>query len=64
MDLFRLVVDNLNPTYYQWKYDLLEHIYEVMAQEKNPILEVENHPLCEFLEFKAEEDWESDSSDQ
>jgi hypothetical protein len=44
-------------------WDLMEHIYEVMVQEMNPIVEVEDHPFSRFLELKAEEDLELDSSD-
>jgi hypothetical protein len=47
----------------QHAWDLLEHIYEVMVQEKNPILEEKDHPLRGFLKLKAAKDWESDSSE-
>jgi hypothetical protein len=52
IDMFKGVVGQLHEhlvEYYdQDMRDLLEHIYKVMVQEKNPIVEVEDHPFCKF----------------
>jgi hypothetical protein len=33
----------------QWAWDLLEHLYEVMVRDRNPVLEEESHPFDLFL---------------
>jgi hypothetical protein len=54
MDLFWQVVFQIGGNHCE---KLLKHIYKVMVQEKNPILEGEDgwHPY--WLEREAEEDW-------
>jgi hypothetical protein len=32
-----------------WAWDILEHLYEVMVRDRNPVLEEENHPFDLFL---------------
>jgi hypothetical protein len=33
----------------QWAWDMLEHLYEVMVRDQNPMLEGEDHPFGIFL---------------
>ena len=53
LDLFGKAIERLrkaNKFGEKWAGDILQHIYEVMVREQNPILEAENHPFREYLE--------------
>jgi hypothetical protein len=52
IQLFREVIQDICHEPSRWEWDLLQHIYDTMVQEKNPILEAEDHPFREFLELK------------
>ena len=64
LDLFGEVIEPLrqrNKFGEKWAGDMLQHIYEVMVREQNPILEAENHPFCKYLRYRDGVETGSDS---